>query len=105
MSCIVDFNLAGLHPSLVQKCYEHGAQTIDDALRVANQAERALEAINTSPYSNNQIHCMPVMSQSPVEPIESKIEEMCDKLVSQNRENTGEIIQAFEKLVLVGMYV
>ena len=36
--------LAGLDVNLVQKCHEHGAHNLRDAMRIAMQVERALEA-------------------------------------------------------------
>ena len=46
--------LVGLHPELQRKCHEHGATSLENAIRIAHQIERADEAMPfPSPYSQS----------------------------------------------------
>lgn len=59
--------LAGLDINLVQKCHEHGARNLADAMRIAMQVERAMEASKLHGPSPNIFippsHYYPVGSQ------------------------------------------
>lgn len=59
--------MAGLDINLVQKCHEHGARNLADAMRIAMQVERAMEASKLHGPSPNIFippsHYYPVGSQ------------------------------------------
>ncbi|XP_071944415.1 uncharacterized protein [Antedon mediterranea] len=67
--------LAGLQPALQLKCYEHGAQTLDSALKIAQQIESANEAQHNLLTQNTNHNNMWYPQQVDVSSLSSKI---CD---------------------------
>lgn len=77
---------------LVQKCHEHGAQNLRDAMRIAMQVERALEASKLHGTTPNVIipssHYYSVGGQTGYSPCVSVPSPGMDTPVTSSNENT-----------------